>query len=220
MYRIRVWDWPTRLFHWLLVAAVIGLVVSGNVGGAWMEWHMRLGFFVLSLLWFRLLWGLWGGRWSRFAAFLYAPQSLWAYLRGRSPVTHRVGHTPLGALSVFAMLAVLGLQVGTGLFTDDEIFYAGPLTALASYDTIEAASRYHKSWGKWILIGLVALHLLALLVYKLVARQALVSAMITGDKTLNEPAESANDGPKQWLLAAVLYAIACGLTYLVVTWGG
>lgn len=220
MYRIRVWDWPTRLFHWLLVAAVIGLVVSGNVGGAWMEWHMRLGFFVLSLLWFRLLWGLWGGRWSRFAAFLYAPKSLWAYLRGRSPVTHRVGHTPLGALSVFAMLAVLGLQVGTGLFTDDEIFYAGPLTALASYDTIEAASRYHKGWGKWILIGLVALHLLALLAYKLLARQALVSAMITGDKIMNEPAESANDGPRQWLLAAVLYAIACGLTYLVVTWGG
>ncbi|TDQ39298.1 cytochrome b/b6 domain-containing protein [Tepidicella xavieri] len=220
MYRIRVWDWPTRLFHWLLVAAVVGLVVSGNVGGAWMEWHMRLGFFVLSLLWFRLLWGLWGGRWSRFAAFLYAPQSLWAYLRGRSPVTHRVGHTPLGALSVFAMLAVLGLQVGTGLFTDDEIFYAGPLTALASYDTIEAASRYHKGWGKWILIGLVALHLLALLAYKLLARQALVSAMITGDKIMNEPAESANDGPRQWLLAAVLYAIACGLTYLVVTWGG
>jgi cytochrome b len=220
MYRVRVWDWPTRLFHWLLVAAVIGLVVSGNVGGAWMEWHMRLGVFVLSLLWFRLLWGLWGGRWSRFAAFLYAPQSLWAYLRGRSPVTHRVGHTPLGALSVFAMLAVLGLQVGTGLFTDDEIFYAGPLTALASYDTIEAASRYHKGWGKWILIGLVALHLLALLAYKLLARQALVSAMITGDKIMNEPAESANDGPRQWLLAAVLYAIACGLTYLVVTWGG
>lgn len=220
MYRIRVWDWPTRLFHWLLVAAVVGLVVSGNVGGAWMEWHMRLGFFVLSLLWFRLLWGLWGGRWSRFAAFLYAPKSLWAYLRRRSPVTHRVGHTPLGALSVFAMLAVLGLQVGTGLFTDDEIFYAGPLTALASYDTIEAASRYHKGWGKWILIGLVALHLLALLAYKLLARQALVSAMITGDKIMNEPAESANDGPRQWLLAAVLYAIACGLTYLVVTWGG
>ena len=220
MYRVRVWDWPTRLFHWLLVAAVIGLVVSGNVGGAWMEWHMRLGVFVLSLLWFRLLWGLWGGRWSRFAAFLYAPQSLWAYLRGRSPLTHRVGHTPLGALSVFAMLAVLGLQVGTGLFTDDEIFYAGPLTALASYDTIEAASRYHKGWGKWILIGLVALHLLALLAYKLLARQALVSAMITGDKIMNEPAESANDGPRQWLLAAVLYAIACGLTYLVVTWGG
>lgn len=181
---------------------------------------MRLGFFVLSLLWFRLLWGLWGGRWSRFAAFLYAPKSLWAYLRRRSPVTHRVGHTPLGALSVFAMLAVLGLQVGTGLFTDDEIFYAGPLTALASYDTIEAASRYHKGWGKWILIGLVALHLLALLAYKLLARQALVSAMITGDKIMNEPAESANDGPRQWLLAAVLYAIACGLTYLVVTWGG
>ncbi len=220
MYRIRVWDWPTRLFHWLLVAAVVGLVVSGNVGGAWMEWHMRLGFFVLSLLWFRLLWGLWGGRWSRFAAFLYAPQSLWAYLRGRSPVTHRVGHTPLGALSVFAMLAVLGLQVGTGLFTDDEIFYAGPLTAVASYDIIEAASRYHKGWGKWILIALVALHLLALLAYKLLARQALVLAMITGDKTLNEQVESANDGPRQWLLAAALYAIACGLTYLVVTWGG
>ena len=94
------------------------------------------------------------------------------------------------------------------------------LTVVASHDTIEAASRYHKDWGKLMLLGLVGLHLLALLAYKLLARQALVSAMITGDKVLNEPAESANDGPRQWLLAAVLYAIACGLTYLVVTWGG
>lgn len=220
MYRIRVWDWPTRLFHWLLVMAVIGLVVTGNVGGAWMEWHMRLGVFVLSLLLFRLLWGLFGGHWSRFGHFLYAPTSVWSYLRGHSPLAHRVGHTPLGALAVWAMLLVLALQVGTGLFTDDEIFYAGPLVAVASHDTVAAASRYHKEWGKFILIGLVGLHLLALLVYKLVFRQALVAAMLTGDKLLPEKVPSSADHARQWLLAAALYALAAALTYFIIAWGG
>ncbi|WP_180684476.1 cytochrome b/b6 domain-containing protein [Tepidicella baoligensis] len=219
MYRIRVWDWPTRLFHWLLAAAVVGLVITGNMGGSWMEWHMRLGMFVLSLLLFRLLWGFMGGHWSRFAHFIYTPASIWAYLRGRSPLPHRVGHTPLGSLAVFAMLAALAVQVGTGLFTDDEIFYAGPLTAVASYDTIEIASRYHKGWGKLLILGLVSLHLLALLFYKVVLRQSLVAAMLTGDKSLPESVPSAADGPRQWLLAAALYAVACGLTYLIVTWG-
>ncbi len=219
MYRIRVWDWPTRLFHWLLVAAVVGLLITGNVGGTWMEWHMRLGMVVLSLLLFRLLWGFMGGHWSRFVRFVYAPASVWAYVRGRSPLIHRVGHSPLGGLAVLALLAVLAAQVATGLFTDDEIFYAGPLTALASYDTIEAASRYHKGWGKWLLLGLVGMHLLALLVYKLVFRQPLVAAMVTGDKSLPEPVPSTDDGVRQWLLATALYAVACGLTYLIVTWG-
>ena len=80
--RVRVWDLPTRLFHWVLALAVIGLVVTGKVGGNAMVWHFRLGYVVFALLLFRLVWGLVGGHWSRFVAFIYAPATLIAYLRG------------------------------------------------------------------------------------------------------------------------------------------
>ena len=103
MHTVRIWDLPTRLFHWLLVLCVVGLVVSANVGGAWMAWHFRFGYSVLTLLLFRVIWGLIGGHWSRFGSFLYGPASLWRHLRGQSPAAHTAGHSPLGALSVFAL---------------------------------------------------------------------------------------------------------------------
>lgn len=219
MVRVRVWDLPTRLFHWLLAFSLVGLLVTGNIGGLWMDWHMRIGFFVLSLLLFRLMWGFMGGWWSRFAHFLYSPRSVVVYLKGQSPVEHRVGHTPLGALSVFALLAVLLLQVSSGLFTDDAIFYAGPLVGVASDPLIEMASRYHQGIGKFLVIGLVVLHLLALVIYKLFFKQALVAAMVHGDKTLAEAAPASSDRLFDALKAAFLYLIACALTYTIVTWG-
>ena len=78
----RVWDLPTRLFHWALAVAVIGMIGTGLNGA--MEWHFRIGYSVMALLLFRLLWGFVGGRWSRFGAFVYGPGSLAAYLRGRA----------------------------------------------------------------------------------------------------------------------------------------
>jgi len=219
MFRVRVWDLPTRLFHWLLVLALVGLLLTANLGGFWMDWHMRLGLFVLSLLIFRLLWGLLGGRWSRFASFLYGPRSLLDYVRGRAPLLHRVGHTPLGALSVFALLGLLSLQVATGLFTDDAIFFSGPLVAIGSSEWIAWASSYHKGWGKFFLLGLVGLHLLALLYYKLVKRQALVAAMLHGDKLLSQDAPASADRLVDGLKAAAIYLLACGLAYLIVSLG-
>ena len=113
-HTVRIWDLPTRLFHWALAACVIGLVITAKVGGNAMEWHFRLGYAVLALLVFRVVWGLIGGRWSRFSAFLYSPARLVRYLRGNAHPEDSAGHSPLGALSVFALLAVLGAQVGTG----------------------------------------------------------------------------------------------------------
>ena len=84
---VRVWDLPTRLFHWTLAASVVGLVVSGHVGGNALVWHMRLGLLVGALLGFRLVWGLIGGRWSRFAHFVRLPGTVLRYLRG----DHRAG---------------------------------------------------------------------------------------------------------------------------------
>ncbi|MEJ8845728.1 cytochrome b/b6 domain-containing protein [Variovorax rhizosphaerae] len=178
----RIWDLPTRLFHWALAAAVVGLLATGMSGI--MEWHFRLGYTVLALLLFRLLWGFVGGRWSRFASFIYSPRWVLAYLRGRSHPDHLVGHSPLGALSVFAVLGMLVLQVCTGLFSDDEISASGPLTRFVSNAFVSLASQWHAVFGKWGVIALVSLHVLAVLYYVLVKRQRLVGPMISGDKLL------------------------------------
>lgn len=209
----RIWDLPTRLFHWLLALCVVGLVVTGNVGGLWMDWHFRFGYAVLCLLVFRVLWGVVGGYWSRFGSFVYGPTALFNYLRGKSPLLHRVGHSPMAALSVFALLLALLVQVLTGLLSDDEIFHRGPWAVWASYDLIESASRYHKQVGKFVVMGLVVLHLLALVFYKVVKRQALVQAMVTGDKALDTDVPVSADAAPQRLKALVVLGISVAMTY-------
>ena len=181
--KVRVWDLPTRLFHWTLAGTVICLVVSGLIGGNAMAWHFRFGYMVLSLLLFRVVWGLIGGHWSRFGAFIYAPQSVINYLKGRGKPEHSVGHSPIGAGSVFAMLAILLAQVSTGLLSDDEIASSGPLTRFVSNATVSLATNYHKNIGKWLLLALVALHVGAIVFY-LWRKHNLVSAMLHGDKEL------------------------------------
>ena len=100
MNRVRVWDLPTRVFHWSLVFFFAGLVLTGEVGGQAMVWHFRFGYSVLSLLLFRLIWGFVGGRWSRFSAFIAGPATILRYARGEGTAQQSVGHNPLGALSV------------------------------------------------------------------------------------------------------------------------
>lgn len=221
MQTIRVWDLPTRLFHWLLAAAVIGLVVTANVGGNWMNWHLRLGYAVLTLLLFRLVWGFVGGHWSRFGSFLYAPSSLLAYLRGRSRPEHRVGHTPLGALSVFALLLILLAQVATGLMSDDEIAFFGPLVRFVSGDTVALATSYHKNVGKFIVIGLVLLHVAAIAFYKWVKKDNLVRPMVVGDKhmaaSLKVP--QARDSLASRVLALMVLAVCGGAVAWLVQLG-
>ncbi|WP_439590440.1 cytochrome b/b6 domain-containing protein [Hydrogenophaga sp.] len=209
MHTIRVWDLPTRLFHWLLAACVIGLVITGSVGGNWMNWHLRLGYAVLTLLLFRLVWGFVGGHWSRFASFLYSPSSLVAYLRGQSRPEHEAGHSPLGALSVFGLLLILAIQVASGLMSDDEIAVSGPLTRFVSGDTVSLATGYHTEVGKFIVIALVVLHVLAILFYKLVRKQSLVRPMVVGDKQLATPVRPARDTTGTRLLALVVLLL-CG----------
>lgn len=215
MHKVRVWDLPTRLFHWTLVLAVVGLVVTGNVGGNAMVWHFRLGHLVLALLVFRVLWGFVGGHWSRFARFVYSPRQVWAYLRGQGTPEHEVGHSPTGALSVFALIAVLGVQVGTGLISDDEIAFVGPLARYVSTDFSLQATWFHKEVSKAILIALVVLHVLALVYYRYAKKKALVPAMVTGDKMLQAPATPSQDGWPQRVLALVLAAAASGVAWWV-----
>lgn len=214
---VRVWDLPTRLFHWLLALAVVGSVLSAKIGGGAMVWHFRFGYVVLILVSFRVLWGLVGGRWSRFASFLYAPATLWRYLRGqgRPQEALDVGHSPTGALSVFALLAIVAVQLGTGLVADDEIANQGPLIRYVSSDSALLATGWHKTWGQWIVLGLVALHIVAIVFYLLKKRVNLVTPMISGDKSLPAGTLASADGVRQRLLAVVVLALCLGLAWWV-----
>lgn len=217
---VRVWDLPTRLFHWLLAAAVLGLVVTGHVGGNALEWHMRLGLAVLALLVFRLAWGLVGGRWSRFASFVRGPGALRRYLRGegRAGDHFEVGHNPLGALSVLALIALLALQVATGLVADDEIATTGPLNRFVATATGLAATAWHKDWGQWALIVLVLLHLAAVVFYRWRGHD-LVKPMLTGDKPLPPGVPPSADSLATRALAALLLAAAAALAVWITRLG-
>ncbi|MBI5718608.1 MAG: cytochrome b/b6 domain-containing protein [Burkholderiales bacterium] len=223
---VRVWDLPTRLFHWVLALSIVGSVVTGSIGGGAMTWHFRLGHLALALLVFRLVWGLVGGRWSRFASFVYAPGTLLRYLRGeRRPGEHLdIGHTPLGAASVFAMLAILVVQVGTGLVADDEIANVGPLNKYVATATGLAATAWHKNYGKALIITLVVLHIGAIVFYRLRRKVDLIGPMLSGDKAL--PADGPADVPasrddlRTRGLALLLAVAAAGLALWVMRQGG
>ncbi len=210
MQRIRVWDLPTRFFHWALVACVVTLVVTGNIGGNLMTWHMRAGYAVLVLLAFRLVWGAVGGYWSRFSTFVPTPARLWAYLKGSPTGSPVLGHNPLGSLSVLAMLTVLGVQVATGLVSDDEIAFSGPLITFVSGATSALATTYHKQYGKLLLLALVVLHICAIVYYQRVKKQRLVAAMLSGDHEVARDVQvkSSADGLVARGLAAAIFA-AC-----------
>ena len=206
--KVRVWDLPTRLFHWALVVCVSGLAISGLIGGSALNWHFRFGYSVIALLAFRIIWGVVGGRWSRFAAFVYAPQSVVNYIKGKGKPEHSVGHTPLGAVSVFALLGFLVAQVSTGLISDDEVAYSGPLTHLVSNATVQLATFYHAAVGKWVLLGLVTLHIGAIIFYQR-RQHKLLDAMVHGDKTLAQAVPSSRDDGLMRAVALLIFAL-CG----------
>ncbi|ABM57044.1 cytochrome b/b6 domain-containing protein [Verminephrobacter eiseniae] len=211
-HTVRIWDLPTRIFHWALAACVVALVITGKLGGNAMLWHLRLGHVVLALLLFRIVWGLVGGRWSRFAAFLYSPARLLRYLRGMPHPQDDVGHSPLGALSVFSLLAVLLAQVGTGLFSDDEIAFAGPLSARVSNAVVEQMTSYHEGIGQYLVLGLAGLHLLAIVFYVRVRRR-LIRPMLDGDKLLASAVAPSRDDLGSRVAALLLLALCAGLSW-------
>lgn len=216
--KVRVWDLPTRVFHWALVVCVIGSVTTAQIGGEAMVWHFRFGYTLLSLLLFRILWGVVGGRWSRFVSFAYSPMTVFRYLRGQGRPEHSIGHNPLGAGSVFALLIILLLQVGSGLISDDEIATVGPLAKFVSSSLVNAATYYHKNPGKLILLGLVVLHISAIAFYFFKRGENLVRPMIQGDKETSIIAPSARDDARSRALAAVLFlgcaALVAGMVQL------
>lgn len=219
---VRVWDLPTRVFHWALALAVIAQVVSAKIGGAAMTWHFRIGYCVFGLIVFRLIWGVVGGRWSRFGTFIYGPNSVLRYLRDQHGVADlfHVGHNPVGSASVFAMIGILMLQVASGLVADDEIANIGPLNRYVSTSFALSATAWHKGPGQIIILLLVAVHVGAIAFYRWRKGQDLVGPMVSGNKLLSDGVPASVDD-RVSRLRALAIALACaGLVVAVVKLGG
>jgi cytochrome b len=205
MRTLRIWDLPTRLFHWGLAWCVVALIVTSKLGDDFLDWHARLGYTVFSLLAFRLIWGVAGGRWSRFAQFVPSPQRLKGYLTGR--YVSVAGHNPLGALSVLAMLAVLLVQVLSGMMINDEdAGFIGPLYPHVPGWLSDRAGAYHEGIGQWLIYALVALHVSAVAWHVKRHNPQLVRAMLTGDQEVADDVPPSSDG-----LGTRLFALACWL---------
>ncbi len=217
---LRVWDLPIRLFHWLLTACLIGSFVTVKAGGFWMDYHLLFGYATLGLLLFRGMWGVVGPDTARFGRFVRGPRALSAYLRGSLPAA--VGHSPLGALSVVAMLIALAVQVVSGLFADDGIFTAGPLAGLVSAGTSDTLTAIHQA-GERILLVLIGLHLSAIGWYVIVRRRRMVRPMLTGDQLRtalpSDARASRDDAAMRWRAVGVAL-VAAGITAWVVNLGG
>ncbi|MDO5639997.1 MAG: cytochrome b/b6 domain-containing protein [Neisseria sp.] len=183
--KLKVWDLPTRLFHWTLVLALAFMWYSGETGGNLMAWHLRCGLFILALVVFRICWGLWGSDTSRFSQFVRGPKQIKRYLQGGLTENEQPGHNPLGALMVLALLAALLVQLISGLFASDENMwlYNGYLNSLVSSEAGATARGIHIAFFN-VLLALAAVHVLTILVYKFVKKHDLVKPMLTGYKEL------------------------------------
>lgn len=212
--KTRIWDLPTRLFHILLMLCIVGLVITGNNGDSAMVVHFYLGYAVLTLLLFRVIWGIVGGHWSRFTSFIPKPKSLLYYLRNfRNPdAKASIGHNPLGAISVLAFLFVLFLQGLSGLMSDDDISVSGPWTALVPNNWVEFATRYHAKFGFPLILILIGVHLFAVLYHLHVMKQNLIRPMIDGDKVLPADTPASLDSLKT---RAIAFAVLSACSYVV-----
>jgi cytochrome b len=204
-----VWDLPTRLFHWLLVLTLIGLYTTAKLGFDWMPWHMRLGYLMIGLLIFRVLWGLFGPRHARFVNFIKGPSSVLQYLKGG---IHSVGHNPMGGGMVVLMLLLLATQATTGLFSTDDIAYIGPYNPSVNHDLAEKLTAVHH-WNFNLILAAVALHLAAIAFYTLVKKERLVQAMFHGRKPATYVPEHEAISSSQLWKALIVIVVASGGVY-------
>lgn len=189
--RIKLWDPLLRIFHWALAVCVAAAWILGEFGPNIMTLHFYFGYAVIGLLVFRVVWGLVGPAPARFSHFIYGPKTFFSYLGkiGKREPSYWPGHNPVGALSVFALLGILIVQVASGLFADpDDYINVGPLADMVSRDGTKLATKIHNLLPPFIL-GLVVLHLAAIAFYKKFKREDLIRPMITGWKLVRKKPE-------------------------------
>lgn len=190
---VRVWDISVRAFHWVVVAAVLAAALTGFIlGRTALAWHLVAGVTVLAAVAWRVIWGLLGATYARFASFAYRPATVLAHLRTlRRGGHHRhLGHNPLGAVMVFALLAVLSAIGVTGVMTLGGMLKQGPLRAFLSYATGTQTLNIHNLLAILLLV-MIGAHLAGVAFESWRGRENLVAAMVTGSKPVCPPAEAA-----------------------------
>jgi len=200
--RVRVWDVPTRLVHWLVV---LGFAISwwtGETGR--LEWHRWSGYALLGLLTFRIYWGFFGSSTARFSQFVRGPATIASYLRGNW--ASQPGHNPLGAISVVFMLILLVAQIGFGLFAVDvDGMESGPLSLYVSFEAGRVAAEWHEAIFN-VLLWLVALHIVAIAYYLVVKRQNLAAAMVSGTREFENETQPVKAASRLRFIIGVILA--------------
>jgi len=213
MNRVRVWDVPTRLIHWLIVLLVAASWWTGDTGR--MDWHRYSGYLLLGLVSFRIYWGLVGASTARFRQFVRGPRVVLSYLRGRWETLP--GHNPVGALSTLVLLALLAAQVVLGLFAVDvDGIESGPLSNHVSFATGRACAKLHHQLFD-VLLVLIAAHVAAVLFYVVVKKQNLIAAMFTGKREYAQDLQPVVNASKLRLISGAI--IVAALTWFI-TRGG
>ena len=208
--RVRVWDVPVRVSHWLMVLLV---------GASWwtaeskrMDWHQDAGYALLALMSFRLYWGFFGSSTARFSQFVRGPRTVVSYVQGRWAALP--GHNPLGALSVLALLGLLFAQIALGLFAVDvDGIESGPLSLYVSFDTGRAAAHWHDVLFD-ALLWLIGLHVAAVLFYLFYKKENLIAAMLHGKRAF-PGGQPASVTTASWLRFVVGVLLAGLLTWMV-----
>lgn len=225
--KIRVWDLPIRLFHWALVILMVVSYFTAGASGEWMKLHFWSGYAILTLVLFRIAWGFVGSTTARFTDFVKGPSAAIAHLRdllGRGR-PREAGHNPVGGAMVVALLLAVLLQVFAGFFSADTDtgMVNGPLALVVADKWVERATAFHKFWIS-VLLWMVALHVLAAIVYLVWKRQNLIGAMVTGRKPLDDVVAPGAPAPKLVFapgrLAVSLLLAAAAIVYFIVRAGG
>lgn len=208
-----IWDLPTRLFHWLLVAGLVAQYITGDVLDDAMQWHFYIGYGVLGLLIFRFVWGFAGPQYARFSNFVSSPAKVLQYAKtlGSANASAHAGHNPLGGWFVIIMLVMVATQAITGLFVSDDIFFDGPWHHVVSEDTTDLMTLLHHR-GFNVLLGVIALHIGAIVFYAIVKKQRLVPAMVHGKKATSAAAIDSS----RLLTALIIAIISAALVYYIV----
>ena len=211
-----VWDLPLRIFHWLLAASLLASWITAEIGYDARQVHIWLGFWMIGLVAFRLVWGFVGPRHARFASFLPRPRAVVTHARETLAGTDRqtAGHNPVGSLMVFTMLALLATQAISGLFMDDDIAYAGPYAFEAPQGVRDVASTIHHK-TIYVLLTLAAIHVLAVVFLSCYRKHELIRPMVTGKKSSAIVADDEQiRGSRTWLAVIIVAGVATAMAAL------
>jgi cytochrome b len=216
---VRVWDLPTRLFHWGLVAAVAVAAFTGFIGGITTDdVHVVAGTAIAVLIAFRLVWGMTGTTYARFRSFAFPPRVIWTHARDLLDARgHRhLGHNPLGGTMVFALLAVLAAIVATGAMALGGVLKQGPLAAFVGFDAGWSARGVHNLLAG-LLLAMIGAHLAGVVFESWRGRERLVAAMVTGLKPADPPTEAVAPTKARPVRAAAIGLALGGLSLIAAT---